>query len=212
MRTPTDRSRSIKSVGKATSSACCPYDARVTDLAADHRTASQGFLEVAGWVADWSVPTPCTEWDARAVVEHIIGYHEALVLAVTGRDVERPRDDPPRRWAVTAEAVQEVLADDDARNREVDVPGMGRVSIGGLAPTLTTDVLVHTWDLARAIDREVTLDPDLCAAALERARGFADRLAASGMFAPPVEVPDDAPVQDLLLGLMGRDPAWRPAG
>jgi len=30
------------------------------------------------------------------------------------------------------------------------------------------------------------------------------------MFGPPVSVPDDAPVQDRLLGFFGRDPAWEP--
>ena len=32
-----------------------------------------------------------------------------------------------------------------------------------------------------------------------------------GLFGPPVSVPDDAPLLDRLLGLTGRDPAWRPA-
>ncbi len=37
-----------------------------------------------------------------------------------------------------------------------------------------------------------------------------EMLGASGLFAPPVPMPDDAPLQDRLLALTGRDP--RPGG
>jgi hypothetical protein len=32
------------------------------------------------------------------------------------------------------------------------------------------------------------------------------------MFGEPVPVPEDAPVQDRMLGQFGRDPAWRAEG
>ena len=35
-------------------------------------------------------------------------------------------------------------------------------------------------------------------------------LRASGQYGPQVPVADDAPVQDRLIGFIGRDPAWRP--
>jgi hypothetical protein len=31
-----------------------------------------------------------------------------------------------------------------------------------------------------------------------------------GLFGPVVEVPDDAPLLDRVIGLTGRDPAWSP--
>ena len=46
-----------------------------------HRRASDGLLSVARAAAGrWERPSPCTEWDARGVVEHVIGFHEMLVL------------------------------------------------------------------------------------------------------------------------------------
>ncbi len=75
---------------------------------------------------------------------------------------------------------------------------------------LTTDVVVHTWDVARAVGAEVVLDPELCEVGLERALANRERLVASGMFGPPVPVPEDAPVQDRLLACLGRDPSVVP--
>lgn len=181
----------------------------MSELVNDYRTASDGFLDVARSVTDWSAPTPCTEWDARGIVEHIIGFHDAVVLGPTGREVSRP-DDPVERWAVTAAAVQDAFGEPGILDLEVDVPGMGKARIGRLAPTFTTDILVHTWDLARASGQDVTLDETLCASAYETAKAFGD-LSGSGMFAPAVPVADDAPLQDQLLGLMGRDPNWQPS-
>lgn len=183
----------------------------MSELVNNHRTASNGFLDVARSVTDWSAPTPCPEWDARGIVEHIIGFHDAVVLGPSGREVNRPDDDPVERWAVTAAAAQEAFGDQETLDLEVEVPGMGRAQIGRLAPTFTTDILVHTWDLARAAGQDVTLDEALCTSAYETARAFGDALAKSGMFAPPVEVPENAPLQDRLLGLMGRDPSWQPS-
>lgn len=182
----------------------------MSELVSNHRTASNGFLGVARNVSDWSAPTPCTEWDARGIVEHIVGFHDAVVLGPTGREVSRPDDDPAERWAATAAAVQEAFGDQEVLDLEVDVPGMGRAQIGRLAPTFTTDILIHTWDLACAIGQDVTLDESLCDAAYKTAQAFGD-LSGSGMFAPPIEVPEEAPVQDRLLGLMGRDPSWQPS-
>jgi uncharacterized protein (TIGR03086 family) len=104
------------------------------------------------------------------------------------------------RWSVTVDALFEALA----LPRVVDAQ---RESLIGV---LTTDVLVHTWDLGKAVGIEVTLDADLCLIGYERAKANQDRLAASDMFGPPVDVAEDASVQDRLLGLFGRDPGWTP--
>ncbi|MCW2766879.1 MAG: hypothetical protein JWO11_2838 [Nocardioides sp.] len=72
------------------------------------------------------------------------------------------------------------------------------------------EVVVHGWDLARATGQDY--DPD--AAAIVACTGFAANFEppadadATGLFGPPVPVPDDAPALHRLLGLTGRDPAW----
>jgi len=72
---------------------------------------------------------------------------------------------------------------------------------------LTTDVLVHTWDLARAVGVDPALDPDLCVRACDAGRrdGIGS---ASEMFAAQVPVAVHADPTAKLVALYGRDPAW----
>ena len=77
---------------------------------------------------------------------------------------------------------------------------------------VTPDVLVHTWDLARATGQDDTLDAELAGSVLEGFVMMGDALVASGHFGPAVAVADDAPVQVRLVAASGRDPGWRPPG
>jgi len=166
---------------------------RSKNLIERHRRACDGFARVAGAVPPehWDRATPCTDWDARALVEHVIGFHEVLLLRPMGVHAHRPRTDPAARWAATQRALF------DALTEPVEVLG-----------ALTTDVLVHTWDLARAVDLPPDLDPQLCASAVEAL--VADDLPRdNGMFEPAVSVADDADAATRLVAFYGRDPGWR---
>lgn len=70
----------------------------------------------------------------------------------------------------------------------------------------TSDVTIHTWDLARAVGADERLDPDLVEAVWSDLDGQRDMLAESGLFSDPVDLPDDASLQDRLIALTGRDP------
>jgi uncharacterized protein (TIGR03086 family) len=69
---------------------------------------------------------------------------------------------------------------------------------------MTTDALIHSWDLARGIGADEALDPELSQHVYERTLPIAEQLQESGMFKPPVPVPDDAPLPTRLLALFGR--------
>jgi len=171
------------------------------EVMAQHRRACEGFSRAVGWAEGrWDAPSPCTEWDARGVLEHVIGFHDMLLLKPLDAKPARPKDDPAGRWAVTVEALSSALAGPDVLDAQ-------RVSLLGV---LATDVLVHTWDLSRAVGRQVTLDAELCEIGLERAVANAGQFSGSAMFGPPVPVAPDATVQDRLLAFMGRDAAWTP--
>ena len=173
-----------------------------------YRRACYGFGSVVQQVGGrWEAPSPCPEWDARGILEHVIGFHEVLLLRPLGAKANRPKDDVPGRWAATQLVLFTVL--DANWAHPVALPGGSTLDVAALLPALTTEVLVHTWDLAKAIDLDVDLDQDLCEAALSGAQTNEAALRSSGMFAGPVGLPADADAQSRLVALLGRDPLWQ---
>jgi uncharacterized protein (TIGR03086 family) len=185
---------------------------RVDDLIDAHQRACDGFQAVADQVPDdkWGVPTPCTEWDARALVEHVIGFHEFLLIRPLGARAHRPREGPADRWRATATALFDALSEPDALDRETELPGGGTSSPRTMLASLTNDVVAHHWDLARATGIDLDPDPDLVARAWEIASSDKSFGGGGDMFDPAVQVPEDAPVLDKLVARYGRDPAWSP--
>jgi uncharacterized protein (TIGR03086 family) len=180
-------------------------------LVARHQRACEGFTRVTRAVdpALWDVPTPCTEWDARDLVEHVIGFHEFLLLRPLGVRAHRPREDPAARWQATADALFSALDDDRILDHATDLPGGGQSTPREMLAALTTDVLVHTWDLARATGVDQGLDEQLCAQAHDVARDTGIRRDA-GMVGPEVPVGEDVDPSTRLIAFYGRDPSWTP--
>jgi hypothetical protein len=86
---------------------------------------------------------------------------------------------------------------------------------------VSDDMVLHGWDLARATGINDEMNPDdverLWASTTAIPPEVMEKYRTPGAFGPGVEVfgPEvhvraDAPMQDRLLGLIGRDPAWTP--
>jgi hypothetical protein len=131
------------------------------------------------------------------VLEHVIGFHDVLLLRPLGLKPDRPRDDPQVRWQLTYRQLEKAFSE-----RLVDAPR--------LVPSLTRDVLVHTWDLARAVGADDRLDARWCEDFYAALPNDPLELSAGGMFAAPVALGDDVDVQAKLLARLGRNPNWRP--
>jgi uncharacterized protein (TIGR03086 family) len=162
----------------------------------------------------WDHSSPCAGWRARDVLEHVIGFHDVLLLRPMGLKPERPQDNPQRRWELTFERLQQGLGDRKLFERVIEVPSIGnnpasQLDAAKLIPRLTQDALVHTWDLARAVGADDSLDPEWCAAFLAQLPADPRALSASGMFAAPFAIAADADSQSKLLARLGRDPSWR---
>ncbi len=187
-------------------------------LLRDHGRACDRFSEVVAGAKDrWDWPSPCPGWNAKGVVEHVIGFHDVLILVPFGAKPHRPKNDPRARWEVSEEAIFGVLSDDRVIAEPVAVPSVGQstgttMALGPLLAALTSDVLIHTWDLAKAVKCDTTLDPELCEHALARGRQSEESIRRSGMYGPPVEVASDSDVASRMLGFFGRDPGWQPPG
>lgn len=66
----------------------------------------------------------------------------------------------------------------------------------------------RAYEIARRIGADTALPDDLVQGMWEEIEPDADTWRQMGVFGPAVEVPTDAPLQDRLLGLAGRDPYY----
>lgn len=172
------------------------------DVAELHLAVCRRFGEaVRSAHGKWDRRSPCDEWDARAVLEHVIGFHDVLVLRPLGLKPSRPREDPQVRWQLTYDSLAEALA-----------PGRATLLDTQLIPKLTRDVLVHTWDLARAVGADDRLDPGWCELCYADLPADPQTSSPSGMFKAPLAVDNETSEIDLqarLLARLGRDHSWR---
>jgi len=161
---------------------------------------------------DWTRPTPCTEWDVYALVNHVIGgnrrytmlLHGALTQAVSRtRTEDHLGDDPIGSFAVTAGELSAAFREPDAMTRTAHHP-LGDRSGAELLGMRVIDLTVHAWDLARALGTDDTLDPEAVTYALVNSESI-ERGRKHGSFAKPTAaLPSQASAQARLLHLSGR--------
>jgi uncharacterized protein (TIGR03086 family) len=178
----------------------------------EHRRVAAAFTTtVEGTPPEsWDAPAPVEGWVARDVVRHLVEWLPAFldgavqIRLPAGPSVD---DDPAGAWRSQTDAVQALLDDREAADREHDLPHIGRMTLGNAIDMIyTSDVFLHRWDLARATGQDETLDPEKCAVMLEGMLPLDEVLRQSGQYGPRVDVPDDADVQTKLLAFIGRTP------
>jgi uncharacterized protein (TIGR03086 family) len=178
----------------------------------EHRTIAAGFSErVEGASPDsWDDPAPVEGWVARDVVRHLVEWFPSFLKAGAGIDLSKGPsvdDDPVGAWAVHRDAVQGLLDDPTTGDKILSNQHIGDVRLDkAINDFYTSDVFLHTWDLARATGQDEHLDQERCAGMLEGMLPLDDILRQSGQYGPRVEVPEDADVQTRLLAFIGRDP------
>lgn len=166
--------------------------------------------------ADLDRPTPCTEWDVRALVSHTIGAMEMYAAFADGGpspDFEAMMSgqdllagDPNGAVVASCARSQRAWSQPGVLQRELATP-WGPMSGERVASQSTFSTLVHGWDLAVSLG----LDPELPQHLLDLSWGFADDLVPVlrevGVVAAPVEVGQGATPTQRLVAFLGRDPA-----
>ncbi|NUP64218.1 MAG: TIGR03086 family protein, partial [Nonomuraea sp.] len=151
--------------------------------------------------------TPCAEFDVKGLLNHLEWVAEMFESVGRGG----PRTEQGSYAGDFPERAERMLA---AWSRpeawEGTSPAMGDLPMTTVAHLWLVDMVVHGWDLARGTEQAYEPEPE----AVSRALVFTGRMVEMGRqrgaFGPPVPVPDDAPPFDRLLGLIGRDPSWKP--
>jgi uncharacterized protein (TIGR03086 family) len=179
-----------------------------------HQQIGRLFTERVRGTRSWDAPSPVGGWVARDVVRHLTQWLPGFLSA--GAGIELPSgpsvdQDPAAAWQTHCEAVQAVLDDPATTDRVFVNPHIGKLPLDrAIDQFYTTDVFMHTWDLARATGQDDRLDPDFCAQLLAGMEQMEEVIRPSGQYGARVEVPDDADPQTKLLGFIGRDPFWTP--
>jgi uncharacterized protein (TIGR03086 family) len=165
----------------------------------------------------WDGATPCTEWNVRALVGHLItgrhvyrGFLEGVPVAELRLMLQRPGeaavDDPAAACESAVRSIRAAFAQPGALERTVhhtigDMPGRQ------LLVQLVADCVVHSWDLATAIGADPGLDEQLIELSYEFYLPLLqqDAVYAYGWFKPPASpLPEGATALERLLHLLGR--------
>lgn len=161
----------------------------------------------------WTCATPCRAWDVRALVNHLLVEQLWVPPLLAGRTVPEVGDrfdgdhlgaDPVRAWDAAAIAAAAAFAEPGALDRTVHL-SYGDRPAREYCQEMVFDLVVHSWDLARGLDTEDTIDPALVEQVYGRLETETD-LSPSGLFDGPVPVADDADPQTQLIALTGRQP------
>ena len=154
----------------------------------------------------WDRPAPCEGWLARDVVGHLVGWVPGLFLGADWQPSRSVAEDPAAAWHDLDDALRALLDDPAATTRELDLPP-GRMTVDrALDMIVTNDVLIHTWDLARATGLDEQLLQDEVESMLVGIQPMDEVLRSSGHYGPKVAVADDADAQTQLLAFLGRHP------
>ena len=162
-----------------------------------------------------TLPTPCTGYDVRELLSHVVGGLNRIAvmgeggdaLAVEPRADGVPDDGWPAAYAAARARVTAAWADDARLDALVEVPWgkvPGRIALGGYVQ----EILTHGWDLAQATGQPTELDPELASWVLAVARQILPPEPRGGEipFGPVVPVPADAGRYAHLAAWLGRQP------
>jgi uncharacterized protein (TIGR03086 family) len=158
----------------------------------------------------WTLPTPCPDYDVDALVNHIVGWAQVFQAGSNGHQFEgdptsyRRGDDPAGDFRRAATGVV-------AGWREHGVEREVFVSSGKSPGTMVFNMtlmeyLTHGWDLAKGTDQPIPFTDDEGDLVLARAENTLPDEYRGDAFGPQVEVGPDAPGVDRLIGFMGRRP------
>ena len=160
----------------------------------------------------WELPTPCTEWSVRDLVNHLVYEDRWAPPLLEGQTIEQVGDryegdllgdEPKQQWEEASREAVAAARSTGAMERTVhlsfgDVPGEQYLQ------QLLNDHVIHAWDLARAIGADDELDAELVETLHGWARPMEDTLKNSGVFGDKIEVGAGADTQTKLLAIMGR--------
>lgn len=148
----------------------------------------------------WAASTPCDGWTVKDLVDHAVGVQVSYTGGLVGADIAEGAD-----WPTTREAIRAGLGNEGVLDGTTDMGPMGTVPKTVPMGISASDLLIHTWDLARAIGADETLPAAAVAATHAGLQRFPqEAMRGAEMFGAEVECADDADAQTKMLSFAGR--------
>src|SRR5262249_20277900 len=137
----------------------------------DRATAFAGEKVSGVQLDDLGSPTPCAEFDVRALLNHMIGGLGMLTTAASGGTAAIPQgdqfgDDPGAAYEERRRALLSAVRADGALDRDWIMP-FGAMSGALMAQIAFMEHLTHGWDVAKATGQDTTVPPGLVTECLE---------------------------------------------
>jgi uncharacterized protein (TIGR03086 family) len=177
------------------------------------RRASESFVERARQIGQeqWSAATPCTEWNVRALVNHVAGEYLWVPEMLAGRTIAEVGDrldgdvlgDDPLQTLIDAHATALAAVDGPEALATTVHLSFGDLPAGEYVNQMALDSVIHSWDLAQGIGADETLDPELVELCYAGLKDSAEDWRNAGVFGPE-KAPSDDSTQAKLLALTGR--------
>ena len=199
-----------------------PDEARARELATLSPVAVQSLVDlfgvsqvISGQIGsiqpdEWENATPCEDWNVRALVNHIVGGIHMVTYGLHGRAIgpdfygDHLGDDPTVNHLAAVEEMREAFrADAPVLDRTLSMP-WGPCLGSYLAAMFAADHVVHAWDLAQALGRDVEFDQPTVRRAQEFADAYVPSRRGPGMFGDQVLVSGSASAIEELVAFVGR--------
>jgi uncharacterized protein (TIGR03086 family) len=180
----------------------------MSEIADRYRRLGHAFADKIAAVPEdrWESQSPCEEWKARDVVNHVVGT-QGMFLGFVGaelKDVPSVDENPLAAWNAARAQIQARL--DDPEQAKTEFQGLtGRSTFeAAVDKFLCTDLVVHGWDLARATGLDESMEPDDAQRVRRNMASMGDNLRSPGAFGVEVDPPPGADEQQKMLAFLGR--------
>jgi uncharacterized protein (TIGR03086 family) len=169
------------------------------------RASKWALSRIAGTDGNLDAPTPCDDWDLRALLNHMLDTQRYFVGSARGEKVDLPASVPPDDLVGDDPVASFEAARDDALQTFGEPGVMERAAPAvGIA---FADQLLHGWDVATATGQDATMPEGLAEAAYDTIHGRFTDEQREGTFKPELPVDADASPQERLLAYTGRQPS-----
>ncbi len=205
---------------------CLYYSVDTIDLLdIGYHWAGQRIAEITPPItsADLTAPTPCEKWDLSQLLNHQIGVVGMMAGRITSSqsataagpgsvaqqladaDADVIGTDPATAYAAAVDKARAAWRTPGVLDRTCVLP-LGEVPVRTAATVAVTDVVVHGWDVARALGKPAEIPPALAESILELVRPIAEGIRGRAFGPEITDLPPGATPSDHLVAFLGRQP------